>query len=63
METKKFIKIEFEVADIKEMKPNWSDKRCAEFLEKHDRYVKALAIEFIFELLEDIINLTEKGEK
>jgi DNA modification methylase len=45
--------------DIKELRPDWSDEQCVEFLEENEDAIQASMIERGWYALEDIIKRKE----
>ncbi len=47
--------------DIRDLKPEWSKRQCAEFFENNAKYIKDLSIQRGFEIIDELISMDTKS--
>jgi hypothetical protein len=43
--TVRYAQVAWQIGDIKSLKPNWTDERCADFLQSNSKYIQDAMVE------------------
>lgn len=58
----KYVIVSWCPADVKDMRPDWSDEKCQEMLYKVSKYFEGRLIDSGWDILDFLLEFEEKGD-
>lgn len=61
--TDRYAEVAWKIDDIKELKPDWSDEQCMDFLYQNEDLIQEAMIQRGWNAIEDLLSYEETEEK
>lgn len=55
LQEKRYALVQWAIADIKAIRPNWTDEQCAEWLDENEGHIQDRMIEIGWEVIKDLL--------